>query len=218
MLAKLVQGKIDPSRVDAAAAAVERELVPSFVVHPGALQGYWMANRASGEVLVMTCWTGPEELEAGRAADGEARAAVMERLGVRVHAVQTLSVVGVEESHDTAQPVVRFARATWVEKLTGSAATSLDGLHREAVRMQASSPGFCASYWLADRATGNGLALSLWDGPDDLQRDEVHSRRRRKWFQQMVGCRIDLISEYEAIGAVASSVNSIDLTDLPVTS
>jgi hypothetical protein len=217
VIAKLVQGTIDPARVDVAARAVEEDLIPAFVAHPGALQGYWMANRRSGDVLAMTCWASLEQLEEARAEDGAERVAVMEHLGVRIYAVQTLTVVGVEENHDSDHPVMRLARATWVERLRSGPDASLGAMHREAVRMQASSPGFCASYWLADFATGNGLGLSFWSGLDALQHDEVDSRRRRAWFESTIDCKVDVVAEYEAIGVVASAPETIDLTEAGVT-
>lgn len=207
---------MDPARIGAAVKTVEEDLIPSFIAHVGACQGYWMANRASGDVLVLTCWTGAEQLEAARASDGEQRTLAMERVGLRVHAVQELAVIGVEESHDSVQPVVRFARATWVERLGGDRASSPAGMHREAVRMQAASRGFCASYWLADAETGNGLGLSLWAELEDLQDGEDRSQRRRQWLERTLDCKVDHVSEYEAIGVVAPTTASIDLTDVSI--
>lgn len=211
MYAKLVTATVDPRCLDDAARAVEEELIPAFVEHPGARQGYWMANRTTGEVLVMTCWSGLDSLDAARVADGEARTRVAERLGLRIRAIHTLDVLSLHENDVIDGPVLRWARATWVEGLSTDLEASLRAMHREVVQAQARSPGFCASYWLADHETGNGLGLSLWSDLAELRDNEPDSKRRRKWFEKTVGGRVDLVGEYEALGVVAPA--TIDLTD-----
>lgn len=211
MLAKLVQATIDPQRVDDAARAVAEEMIPLFVAHPGARQGYWMANRTTGQVLVMTCWSDLDSLEAARAADGEERAGVAERLDLRIRAIRTLDVLGLHESEVVDKPVLRWAQATWVEALSPEIDPTLRAMHRDVVPVEARSRGFCASYWLADMGSGTGLGLSLWSDLAELRDNEPDSRRRRKWFEKRVGCRINLVGEYEALGVVARA--TIDLTD-----
>lgn len=203
MFAKVVQAHIDPARVADAARAVEDELIPLFLEHPGALHGYWMANRASGEVLAMTCWADLESLDASRASDGEERALVAERIGLRIQVIHTLAVLGVHEHDVVHTPVLRWARVTWVEGLAPDLEVPLRAMHREVVDAEARSAGFCGSYWLADRATGNGLEVSLWGDLSELRDNEHDSRRRRRWFEKTVGCRIDLVGDYEALGVVA---------------
>jgi hypothetical protein len=211
MLAKLVQANIDPRRVDDAARAVTDELIPLFVAHPGARQGYWMANRTTGQVLVMTCWSDLDSLEASRAADGKERTGVAERLGLRIHAIHTVDVLGFHENAVVDKAVLRWARATWVDALSLDLDASLRAMHQEVVPAEARSHGFCASYWLANYETGSGLGLSLWSDLAGLRDNEPDSKRRRKWFEQTVGRKIDLVGEYEAIGVVAPA--TIDLTE-----
>jgi hypothetical protein len=211
MFAKVVQAQIDPARVADAARAVEEELIPLFREHPGALHGYWMANRASGQVMAMTCWTDLDSLDASRASDGEERARVAERIGLRIQAIHTLAVLGVHEHDIGHMPVLRSARVTWVEGLAPDLEVSLRAMHRDVVDVEAQSPGFCGSYWLADRATGNGLEVSLWGDLAELRDNDHDGGRRRRWFEKTVGCRIDLVGEYEAIGVVAPA--TIDLID-----
>lgn len=211
MFAKVVQAHIDPTHIDTAARAVEEELIPLFMEHRGALQGYWMANRVSGQVLALTCWSDLDSLDASRASDGEERALIAERLGLHIRVIRTLDVLGVYEHDVVHTPVLRWVRATWVEGLAPVLEASLRDLHHDVVRVEARSAGFCGSYWLADRATGNGLELSLWSDLAELRDNEHESKRRRKWFERTVGCRTDLVAEYEALGVVAPA--TIDLTE-----
>lgn len=199
MLAKLVLGDLAPHRLPAGTRAVHEEFVPSFLEHRGARQGYWMANAHSGHVLAMTTWCDAASLEAARAADGAARARTAERLGLQIHAVQSMEVLGSRACDTPDRPVGRWARATWVGGISTDLGPSIRAVYQEVVVTQATSPGFCASFWLADPETGNGLALSMWESAADLRDGEQDSRRRRRHFERAVGCSVDLVTEYEVL-------------------
>jgi hypothetical protein len=212
MLAKLVHARIDPALVPVAARAVEQELAPAFVAHPGARLGCWMANRTNGHVLAMTVWSDESSLHAEQAADGAERAQVAERIGLELHAIEVLEVIAVHDlehvdhtAHDDADDEVaglanRWARVTWVEGLSPSALDRVDELHAEITPSQTRSDGFCASYWLADRWTGDGLALSTWASATQLRDGEPDSRRRRRIVERTLGCHVAMVGEYEALG------------------
>jgi hypothetical protein len=209
-VAKIVQGWIDPQQVDGASAAVEHDLIPRFVSQPGAQSAYWMADRDKGRVLIVLMWADDEAVRLSRAQDGATRAQMAERVGLRVEAVQTMEVVGAHEMAATTSAVSRWARATWVEGVKPGLDVDLSALHRDAVPDQMQSAGFCGSYWLANRGSGNGLALSFWEQPGHLESSGRGSRRRRRTVEQALGCRINLIEEYEALGAVRTD-DALDL-------
>src|SRR6059036_3576784 len=110
MWAKVVEADMDPSRIDVAARAVRYDLIPYFEAQPGARRGFWMANRTSGEVLVVTIWSDRDSLDAGRSADGANRANVVERTGLTIRVVQTMEVLTATDPDLTVGPV-RWARA-----------------------------------------------------------------------------------------------------------
>ena len=64
MWAKVVEADMDPSRIDVVARAVKYDLIPHFEAQPGARRGFWMANRTSGKVLVVTIWSDQDSLDA----------------------------------------------------------------------------------------------------------------------------------------------------------
>lgn len=213
MIAKVVQGDIDPRRIDEAAAAVQEELIPLFLAHDGAVQGYWMADRSSGRVVVMTSWADRRCLEAARAADGQERTGVAERLGLRVVAIDTMDVLGAYEApHETQSAHTwRWARVTWVEGVSPSLDQSLRQMYRDLLPAERRSVGHCGTYWFADLRAGAGLGLSLWSDHRDGRASEPESRQKRKWFEATVGCRIDHVGEYEALGVTGAA--TIDLHD-----
>jgi hypothetical protein len=204
MLAKLVHARIRPELVHTAARAVEHELAPAFVAHRGARLGCWMANRSNGHVLAMTIWADESSLHAEQAADGAERAQVAERIGLELHAVETLEVVAAHDLRatddgDGSALASRWARVTWVEGLAPSALDHVEELHAQIAPDQSASDGFCASYWLADHDTGDGLALSTWASRTQLRDGEPDSRRRRRAVERALGCHVAMVGEYEAL-------------------
>jgi heme-degrading monooxygenase HmoA len=201
-IAKVVQGHVAPSVLDAAADGVRTALIPRFMAHPGARHASWMARRTDGRVLILMVWSDQAAVRASRAADGEERARMAERIGLRIDTVLTMELVAATEVDASEHPTRRWARATWVE----GAEPDLDlaMLHRETVSDQSRSSGFAGSYWLADREAGNGLALSFWERPSDLHDGERASRRRRRKLERTLGCHIARVTEYEALGAATA--------------
>lgn len=218
MIAKLVQGRIDPRQIDAAAMAVDQELLPHFIARPGALQGYWMANRDSGEIMAMTTWSTYEAMDDARRDDGAERARIFDRIGVRIGVTLAMGVVAASHGDTEAEPVIRWARLTWVEGMDRTRVPELVSSYRRVLPDQATSSGFCGSYWLADLASGNGLALSMWEGPQELRRSEHASRRRRNRLAIEHGFRVDCVGQYEALGVGLHgvSVGAPDLVGSPV--
>ena len=202
MRAKVIHATIDPRRLPVAAEAVRLELGPQLLSHRGARRGYWMADRSTGHVLAVTLWDSDERLVDAAVVDGIERAAVAERIGLRVLSIHSLEVMGAHEGPMTSEPRLHWVRATWVDGLHPDVHGQLPQIFREAVPDQARSRGFCASYWLVDVATGSGLGLSMWEGPAELSASAQHSRRRRRRFEELLGCIVAAVAEYEAIDVV----------------
>jgi hypothetical protein len=247
MLAKLIHARIRPERLELAARAVEDELAPAFAAHPGARLGCWMANRPNGHVLAMTLWADDASLHAEQATDGAERARVAERIGLELHAVETLEVIA---AHDLDEPgpetpargpgsgsgatpaasidararsraeragsgtgglATRWARVTWVEGVDPAALDHLPELHASITPDQEASDGFCASYWLADHRTGDGMALSTWASAAQLRHGEPDSRRRRRQVERTLGCHVAMVGEYEALGVTVRAAPELQL-------
>lgn len=207
MKATIVHASVDPDRISETARAVEAELVPGFLAHDGSRHAYWMAHRPSGRLLVLTVWDTRADLDAAASAEGARRAIVGERTGVRILGIHTMDVVGAHEEQIDRAPSVRWVRATWVRGLGPDQQGQLPALYREAVPDQLRTRGFCASYWLADTTVGAAFGLSFWEGPSEISDSIRSSHRRRRRFESVLGCTVEGVQEYEALG-VASVVGA----------
>lgn len=206
MLAKLVDAVIDPRRMGLAVTAVEEELIPAFLAHDGALQGYWMADERSGHVLVVTTWSDLASLRGAAAADGAARATVGDRIGLSLRSVHTLPVLA--SSQETGRPSGRtdpgWIRVTWVEGVARTVRDQLPRLHEATAADQSGSAGFRGSYWLGDEDSAEGCAISLWDDETDLSAGAGASRRRRRRLARAMGFRVRSVRDYRAVGVAPS--------------
>ena len=193
MWSKVVEADMDPSRIDVVARAVKYDLIPHFEAQRGARRGFWMANRTSGKVLVVTIWSDQDSLDAGGSADGANRANVVERTGLSIRVVETMEVLTATDPDLIAAPV-RWARATWI----AGGATDPDA---HLAKMRAIGPAdqrrtscFRGAYWFGDTTTSAGdLVLSLWDGPAEPRP-----------LEDALGCTINRVSAYESLGIAAA--------------
>jgi heme-degrading monooxygenase HmoA len=206
MLARLVQGTIDPSGIADAARAVESELIPAFVRLPGARQGYWMANRSTGRTLTVTIWADADSLRAGPLADGAMAAQGAGHVGRQTLSSRAMEVIAVEEDAAATEAAPRWARATWIEGVPPEACAELGAIYRGVVSEQARISGFRGSCWLADGTTGRGVALSFWDAPDALTRSDRESWRRRRRLAEELGFEVVRVNHFEGLGVAPRSV------------
>lgn len=165
MKANLVVAEMDPSRIDVACRAVTHELIPLFQAQPGARRAYWMVDRSTGEVLVMTTWDDEEALAAERATDRSHRASVAGRTGLVIRAVTSMDVLESDDTGLTLTAVARWARVTWIGVAARDRRASPATERPEAVADERRHPGPCGAYRLNDAATGDRLTVSLWDRP-----------------------------------------------------
>jgi hypothetical protein len=202
MLAKLVEGVIEPGSSVALAHAVDDELIPSFLEHDGASSGYWMSDRSSGRVVAITLWNDLDSLRAAASSDGAERSVIADRIALRVLSVQAMPVLAAQllPSHAGGDSPRRSARVTWVEGAAASARPHLAQLYEEIVADQISSTGFAGSFWFGEERSGEGCAVSMWERPADLSGGTPASRRRQRRVARALGCRVSKVHEYEVIG------------------
>ena len=204
MYARLVHLRLPKERIDDAIELVHAELVPSFLRTPGAMHGYWMAERGSGWALTVTCWRDPQLLRAGTAAMGGTAAAVVDALGA-VPIVEAADYEVRAVGGDVA-PIGGgrlCCRVAFVEALP-LVIDDLDERFREAMDKFAPLPGFQTLCWMNDPATGNGLGLAAWRSEAELRSsrqaaDEVHHD-----VAAAFGCRVEMVRDYDVVIAASS--------------
>lgn len=203
MKARVVVAEMDPSRIDVACRAVTHELIPHFRAQPGAGSAYWMADRISGEVLVLTTWDDEDALAAVRASDRSHGASVAGRTGLVIRVVRSMDVVESDDAGLTPTAAARWARATWTGVAAGDRRAGPAAARPEAVADERRGPDPCGAYRLNDAATGDRLAVALWDRspaePDGNRRGSAPAQR------PLVGLSVAVrrVAELQGLGVVA---------------
>ncbi len=203
MKANLVVAELEPSRIDVACRAVSHELIPLFQAQPGARTAYWLADRNTGEVLVMTTWDDEDALAAERATDRSHRASVAERTGLMIRAVTSMDVLESDDAGLTLTAVARWARVTWIGVAARDRRPGPVTQRPDAGADERGDPGPCGGYLLNNAATGDVLAVSLWDRPPaepDSSREGSAPEQRRLLD---LGVVVRRLAELQGLGVVA---------------
>lgn len=208
MRASLVRADIDPDRIAEAARLAELELVPAFLAQPGARHGYWMAQRSSGRLIVLTLWDDDADMQSAWGLEHARLEANAKRVGARVGAPRALDVAGAYEETVGDAPRVRWVRTTQVSGCRSERRDGIPALFREAVPDQLRTVGFCASYWLVDPVSDAALGLSFWEGPAQVRDSESSSARRRQRIEAVLGCSVQAVEEFEALCAASTIVQT----------
>jgi len=215
MWASFTRVRVDPSRADEAIDLVREELVPAFAGRDGAMQGYWMLDRATGTGLVVSCWADRDSLDAGRAQGGTSRAAVLERLDALLCETGTYEVHALAGTPAPIDGGHVWSRVTFLEGVDPVRLAGERGLFASMHAQSATQAGFLSLCWLVDAETHNGMSISTWRSRDELRASAPHGRGLRRKAAQVLGCRVEEVVEVETIGTAGCGPGDLvlDLRD-----
>jgi hypothetical protein len=204
MHARLVHLRISKERLGDAIELVSGELVPSFLSRPGAMHGYWMADRRSGWALAVTCWRDPQLLRAGTAAMGPTAAAVVDAVGaVTIVEAASYEVRAVGGDLAPMGGERLCCRVAFVEALP-AAIDGVDERFREAMDRFAPLPGFRTMCWMNDPGTGNGLGLTAWGSEAELRASRQGADQVHQDVAAAFGCRVEMVRDYDVVIAAST--------------
>ncbi len=92
-----------------------------------------------------------------------------------------------------------FARVTTMQGSPDRIDEAARMLQEKAVPFARQLSGSKGVYWLADRQTGKGLVVALWESEEAMRASEAEIEPRRKETAQAVGATIESVEEYEVI-------------------
>jgi len=200
MYARRTRTKASPDQVDAVRQAIESRTAPLASGLPGYRGGYWLIDRETGEGDTFGFYDSQENLDASRAGAAELRDSAVQSVGGQVLGVDEFEVTA-----DTGQKVHRTATHARVTELEGDPARWDDALRvvRDAVIPAVQNfAGFVGGFWLGQRETGRGVAVTLFDSAGSIaaSRDTAGAIRSRAAAE--AGSTIGSIREYEILARV----------------
>lgn len=92
-----------------------------------------------------------------------------------------------------------FARITTINGTAEKIGDAVRVVENDVMPASKALPGFKHGYWLADRKTGNMLALTLFETEKDLQDSEAEASQLRKTSTEKLGFEIKNVERFEVI-------------------
>ena len=192
MHARLTRFEGSPDKADAGIKLIKEVVIPTARKLGGFRSGYWLMDRSSGKGFGVTVF----ESEAALKASEEAAAQVRQR------ASDVSTITGVERyevfAHSAPRGASGVARVTYF-KAPADKIDALIKLTKETIVPTAQKmSGFRGGYWLIDRASSTGLAVTLFDSEAARAASEESAAGSRSQATQQ-GATITGIDRFEVV-------------------
>ena len=92
-----------------------------------------------------------------------------------------------------------FARVTTIQGTPDQAEEAIRMIQEQVIPAARQLPGFKGGYWLADRNTGKGIGITLWESEDAMRASGERAAQLRNQSAQALGGTA-IVEEYEVIG------------------
>ena len=197
MHARRTVTKAPPEQAEKAKQVIETSLLPRAKELPGFGGGYWLINRATGEGLAFTFFDTKENLEASAAPAEQLRSSAVRDIGAEV-----VEVGHFEVAADTGQKVHRaasHARVLQVEADPGQVDEGIAMIKERVIPGVRSFPGFVGGFWLADRAKGTVVGVTLFDSAANLAASRDQAARMRAQSAEQLKAAFGEFAEYEVL-------------------
>lgn len=197
MHARKTTTKGSPDQLGKAKQVIESQLIPAAGNLPGFKGAYWLADPETGTGLAFTFYDTKASLEASAQAATKLRGDTTQQIGADVVSVEEYEVVA-----DTGQKVHKDASHVRVAQFEFGPAKIEDGISmlRQFVLPNAQKlPGFVGGFWLADRASGKGVGVTLFDSKENVVATREQANKIRTEGASRIGAPIAEFKEYEVL-------------------
>src|SRR5438445_7767815 len=179
MYARVGKSQNSPERFDEGVRAIREMAIPAAQKIPGFMGGYGLGGRKTGQGRGVTFWSSAETLRDSAAAVERIRGQAAEAAGVQFQEPEDLEVI-----FDTGQKVHRDAGACRVVSFQADP-TKVDAFVERArsvlIPTLRDTKGFLGGVWMADRTSGKGVGVTLFD---TLENVEASGETARKLIQE----------------------------------
>jgi hypothetical protein len=95
-----------------------------------------------------------------------------------------------------------FARVTISQSPPDQFDQTAQYLQEQLIPSVKGMPGLVAGYWMGDRQTGKGLAITLWESEAAMLASETQASQVRMQGLQALGATLTGVERYEVVGQV----------------
>ncbi len=193
MHARVTTSETSPDKVEDAIKRIKETVIPAVKRLQGFKAGYWLADRATGKAFGLTLFESETALRATEDAAAQIRSlasAVTKITGVERYEV----VVQIP-----AQQGIAAGRLTRFEGSPDQAEKLIKYTNETIVPAAKKLQGFKGGYWLLDRQSGKGFALTFFESESALRASEDSAAKLRTGATQQAGAKMTGVERYEVI-------------------
>lgn len=184
-----------PERFDEEVRVANEQVVPKARTLPGFMGGYWLGDRQSGRGKAVLFYSSAETLRESTAAAQQVRQEASQAAQVKIDSVDEFEVV-----FDTGQKIHHDAGACRVVNVKGDP-SDIDRLaariRDDVLPILRGISGFQGGVWLADRSTGKGVGITLFDTLDSVTASRDQAKQIVQGTLQQLNLELGGIEEME---------------------
>jgi hypothetical protein len=198
MHARVTKFEGPPDQLDAGTKMIKETVIPAAKKLKDFKGGIWLADRATGKGFGLTLFENEAALRASEDAAAQ----------IRSQASATTKITGVERyevvAQVPAQPGIAAGRLTRFEGSPQEVAKLIAYATGTVVPAAKKLAGFKGGYWLLDRQSGKGFALTLFESESALTASEDSAMKLRTEAAQQAGAKTTGVERYEVVAQAAA--------------
>ena len=184
-----------PSSIDNGIAYLRDEVMPNLPEIEGWVGLSLMADRASGRCIATTAWEFEAAMHASRERIQPLRDGLARVLNGPVDLVEEWEIALMHRVHPAGDGAC--TRCTWVQGDPGESDRMIDVFKADVLPEVEMIDGFCSASLFADRATGRGVAATVWASRAALDNSREQTDRIRTTSTQRRGARVLEVAEFD---------------------
>jgi hypothetical protein len=191
MHARVTKFGSSPDKVEEGLKRVREVVIPAVKKLQGFKGGYWLVDRGTGKGFGLTLFENESALKATEEAAAQIRSQAS--TATKISGVERYEVV----AEVPASATVAAGRLTRFEGSAEEAKKLIDHTNEKVIPRAKEIAGFKGGYWLMDRQTGKGFAITLFESDAALRASEDSAAQIRSQATQEAGAKMTGVERYE---------------------
>jgi hypothetical protein len=182
---------MSPDKAEERAAGIKENVIPQVKKLEGFRGGYWLVDRKSGKGLGLTLFENAAALRATE--DAAAKIRAQAPAGVKITGVESYEVVATIP----VQGRVAAARTTKFEGSPEKINEFIKYTNENVIPSAKKIAGLKGGYWLIDRQSGKGLAVTLFESEAAVRASEESAAKIRSEATEKLKTKVSGVEQYE---------------------
>lgn len=191
MHARVTRSETAPEKTEEVTNRIKENVIPQIKKLEGFKGGYWLIDRASGKGFGLTLFE--NEAALGATDDAAAKIRAQAPAGAKITGVETYEVVATIP----VQGMVNAGRASKFEGSPDKIKEFIKYTNDNVIPSAKKIPGLKGGYWLIDRQSGRGFALTLFESAAALRASEEAAAKIRSKATQDLGAKLTGVEQYD---------------------